>query len=115
MASTVRHYSAPLTDRSDLLVASTFRHSLSNHLTSLDRLEGSCKYLFGLVGVLGTANNFRISGVIILRGKDHKTVVEVAPDRESYQYSELDIHGDEEDKKNFETALAWDLTVDDKA
>ena len=115
MASTVRYYSASLTDCSDPLVVTTFRHSLSNHPTPLDRLEGSRKYLFGSMGVLGAANNSHISGVIILRGQDHKAVVEVAPDWESYQYNKLDIHGDEEDKKFFEAALAWDLSVDGKA
>lgn len=37
-----------------------------------NRLEGSRKYLFGSVGVLGEANNSRIAGVLILRGQDHK-------------------------------------------
>jgi hypothetical protein len=115
VASTVRNYSAPLTDRSGLLAASTFIHILSDHLTSLDRLEGSRKYLFGSVGVLGKANNSHISGVLVLRGQDHKAVVEVAPDWESYEYKKLDIHGNEEDKKFFEAALAWDLAVDGKA
>ncbi|CAG8767981.1 10599_t:CDS:2, partial [Acaulospora colombiana] len=34
-----------------------------------NRLEGSRKYLFGSVGVLGTANDSLISGVLILRGQ----------------------------------------------
>jgi len=93
----------------------TFAYFLSNHLTSLDRLEGSRKYLFGSVGVLGAANNSLISGVFVLRGQDHKAVVDVAPDWESYEYKKLDIHGNEEDKKHFEAALAWDLSVDGKA
>ena len=66
------------------------------------------------MGVLGAANNSLISGVLVLRGQDHKAVVEVAPDWESYEYKKLDIYGDEEDKKFFEAALAWDLTVDGK-
>ena len=66
------------------------------------------------MGVLGTANNSHISGVNILRGKDHKAVVDVAPDRESYQYSKLDIHGGEEAQKFFEAVLVWDLSVDGK-
>ena len=37
-----------------------------------NRPEGSRKYLFGSVGVLGEANNSRIAGVLILRGQDHK-------------------------------------------
>ena len=67
------------------------------------------------MGVLGAANNSLISGVLVLRGHDHKAVVEVAPDWESYEYKRLDIYGNEEDKKYFEAALAWDLSVDDKA
>lgn len=115
MASIVRNYPTPLADRSDLMVTSTFAHFLSNHLTFVDRLEGSRKYLFGSMGVLGVANDSHISGVLVLRGQDHKAVVEVAPDWESYQYNKLDIYGNEEDKKFFEAALAWDLSVDGKA
>jgi len=80
-----------------------------------NRLEGSRKYLFGSVGVLGAANDSLISGVLILRGHDHQAVVDVAPDWESYDYKRLDIYGNEEDKKYFEAALAWDLSVDGKA
>lgn len=67
------------------------------------------------MGVLGVANNSHISGVLVLRGQDHKAVVEVAPDWESYEYKKLDVYGDEEDKKFFEAALAWDLSIDGKA
>ena len=67
------------------------------------------------MGVLGQANNSHISGVLVLRGQDHKAVVEVAPDWESYEYKRLDIYGCEEDKQFFEAALAWDLSVDGKA
>ena len=66
------------------------------------------------MGVLGTANNSLISGVLILRGHDHTAVVEVAPDWESYEYKRLDIYANEEDKKYFEAALAWDLSLDGK-
>jgi len=79
-----------------------------------NRLEGSRKYLFGSVGVLGAANDSLISGVLILRGHDHQAVVDVAPDWESYVYKRLDVYGNEEDKKYFEAALAWDLSVDGK-
>ena len=48
------------------------------------------------MGVLGQANNSHISGVLVLRGQDHKAVVEVAPDWESYEYKMLDIYGREE-------------------
>ena len=80
-----------------------------------DRLEGSRKYLFGSMGVLGESNNSLISGVLVLRGQDHKAVVGVAPDWESYEYKRLDIDGSGEDKEFFEAALAWDLSVDSKA
>ncbi|KAF8604370.1 elongation factor 1-gamma [Ceratobasidium sp. AG-I] len=78
-----------------------------------NRLEGSRKYLFGSVGVLGEANNSRIAGVLILRGQDHKAVVDVAPDWESYEYKKIDL-SNEEDKAFFEGALAWDLEVEGK-
>jgi len=67
------------------------------------------------VGVLGAANNSVISGVLVLQGHDHKAVAEVVPDWESYEYKRLDIYGNEEDKKYFEAALAWDLSLDGKA
>ena len=78
-----------------------------------DRLEGSRKYLFGSVGVLGEANNSIISGVFILRGTDYKPVVNVAPDWESYNYAPIDL-ADQTSKDFFEAALAWDLEVDGK-
>jgi len=78
-----------------------------------NRLEASRKYLFGSVGVLGEANNSIISGVLILRGPDVKPVVDAAPDWESYEYKKLDLDN-EEDKKYFEAALAWDLEIDGK-
>jgi len=67
------------------------------------------------MGVLGESNNSLISGVLVLRGQDHKAVVEVAPDWESYEYKRLDIYGNGEDKEFFEAVLAWDLSVDSKA
>ena len=78
-----------------------------------NRLEGSRKYLFGSVGVLGSNNNSVISGVFILRGQDYKPVVDVAPDWESYNYKQIDLTN-ADDKAFFEAALAWDLEVDDK-
>lgn len=77
-----------------------------------NRLEGSRKYLFGSVGVLGSANDSLISGVFILRGQDHKAVVDCAPDWESYAFEKLDIAGT--GKEFFEAALAWDLAIDGK-
>ncbi|KAG1842400.1 hypothetical protein DFJ58DRAFT_806464 [Suillus subalutaceus] len=79
-----------------------------------NRLEASRKYLFGSVGVLGQANASIISGVFILRGQDSKAAVDCAPDFESYEYTKLDVFGNQEDKAFFEGALAWDLEVDGK-
>ena len=82
-----------------------------------NRLEASRKYLFGSMGVLGTTGDSIISGVLILRGQDHKAVVDVAPDWESYTYKELKVTGPDanaEDKAFFEAALAWDLEIDGK-
>jgi len=79
-----------------------------------NRLEASRKYLFGSVGVLGTSGSSIISGALILRGQEVKPVIEVAPDWESYAYAKLDLKGNEDDKKFFEAALAWDLEIDGK-
>lgn len=77
-----------------------------------NRLEASRKYLFGSVGVLGSTNDSKISGVFILRGQDHKAVVDCAPDWESYNFEKLDYSG--AGKEFFEAALAWDLEIDGK-
>lgn len=79
-----------------------------------NRLEASRKYLFGSVGVLGEPNASIISGALILRGQDVKAVVDCAPDWESYHYKKLDLDSDD-DKRFFESALAWDLEIDGKA
>ncbi|KAG9310964.1 hypothetical protein JVU11DRAFT_8841 [Chiua virens] len=79
-----------------------------------NRLEASRKYLFGSMGVLGEPNASVISGVLILRGQEVKAAVDCAPDWESYDYKKLDL-GNEDDKKFFESALAWDLEIDGKA
>jgi len=79
-----------------------------------NRLEASRKYLFGSVGVLGTTGASVISGTLILRGQEVQPVVEAAPDWESYSYVKLDLKGNEEDKKFFEAALAWDLEIGGK-
>jgi len=79
-----------------------------------NRLEASRKYLFGSVGVLGTTGDSLITGALVLRGQEVKPVVDVAPDWESYAYVKLDLKGNEDDKKFFEAALAWDLEVDGK-
>ena len=79
-----------------------------------NRLEASRKYLFGSVGVLGSLGDSIISGALILRGQEVKPVIEVAPDWESYAYVKLDLKGNEDDKKFFEAALAWDLEIGGK-
>lgn len=78
-----------------------------------NRLEASRKYLFGSVGVLGEPNASVVSGVLILRGQDVTPVVDCAPDWESFNYKKLDLD-DEDDKKFFESGLAWDLEIDGK-
>ncbi len=78
-----------------------------------NRLEASRKYAFGSMGVFGKANDSIISGAFIIRGKDFKPVMDVAPDWESYEYTPLDITS-EADKKFFEGAMAWDLEIDGK-
>ncbi|CUA75534.1 elongation factor EF-1 gamma subunit [Rhizoctonia solani] len=78
-----------------------------------NRLEASKKYAFGSLGVVGEANNSRISGVFIVRGQDYKPVLDVAPDWESYEYKKIDL-SNPEDKAFFESALAWDLEIDGK-
>ncbi|ORX41290.1 hypothetical protein BD324DRAFT_55327 [Kockovaella imperatae] len=79
-----------------------------------NRLEASRKYLFGSMGVLGKTNDSIISGALIVRGKDVKPVVDVAPDWESYEYKEISLDN-EEDKKFFEGAMAWDLEMSGKS
>ncbi|PPR01577.1 hypothetical protein CVT24_005868 [Panaeolus cyanescens] len=87
----------------------------ANQITGFfNRLEASRKYLFGSMGVLGTNNDNRLSGALIVRGQDIKAGVDCAPDWESYEYKKLDVKGNEEDKKFFEAALAWDLEIDGK-
>jgi elongation factor 1-gamma len=76
-----------------------------------NRLEASRKYLFGSVGVLGTAKNSIITGALITRGSEIQPVVQVAPDWESYKYERIDLDNAEQ-KAFFEAALAWDLKVE---
>ncbi|CBQ71185.1 related to translation elongation factor eEF1, gamma chain [Sporisorium reilianum SRZ2] len=78
------------------------------------RLEASRKYTMGTLGVFGENNNNLITGVLITRGKDPKSVLEVAPDFDSYAVTPLDI-SKPEDKKFFEDMMAWEAVVDGKA
>ncbi|KAL8287164.1 hypothetical protein RQP46_003616 [Phenoliferia psychrophenolica] len=59
-----------------------------------NRLEGSRKYLFGSAGVYGENNNSKIVGAYIARGSDSKSIFDVAPDWESYEYTPLDFKAD---------------------
>ncbi|EIN05160.1 EF1G-domain-containing protein [Punctularia strigosozonata HHB-11173 SS5] len=79
-----------------------------------NRLEASRKYLFGSMGVLGATNDSILTGVLVCRGKDIKSAVEVAPDWESYDYTPINL-SDVKQKAFFEGALAWDLEIDGKA
>ena len=72
-----------------------------------NRLEGSRKYLFASMVVLGTNNDNVISGVLIVPGDDYKPVVQVAPDWESYDFKPIDL-SKPEDKAFFEHALSWE-------
>ncbi|KAF9461364.1 elongation factor 1-gamma [Collybia nuda] len=86
----------------------------ANQITGFfNRMEASRKYVFGSGGVLGENNNSVIVGVIVMRGQEHKPVMDVAPDWESYAYTKLDLANDA-DKAFFEAALAWDLEIDGK-
>ncbi|TKY85988.1 hypothetical protein EX895_004813 [Sporisorium graminicola] len=78
------------------------------------RLEASRKYTMGTLGVFGENNNNLIAGVLITRGKDAKSVLEVAPDVDSYSITPLDI-SKPEDKKFFEDMMAWEAVIDGKA
>jgi elongation factor 1-gamma len=65
-----------------------------------NRPEASRKYMFGSVGVLGTAYNSIITGVFIARGQDIRSVLDVVPDWESYMYGRVDL-SDAEQKAFF--------------
>ncbi len=68
----------------------------------------------GSMGVFGKANDSVISGAFVVRGKDYKPVMDVAPDWESYAYTPLDL-SKPEDKKFFEEAMEWSGEVEGKA
>jgi len=78
------------------------------------RLEGSRKYLFGSMGVYGSANDNLISGVFMVRGDDYLPAFEVAPDYESYTFKKLDP-SNPDDKAFVEGCWAWDNSVDGKS
>ena len=78
------------------------------------RLEGSRKYLFGSMGVLGKTNDSHISGVLVCRGDDILPVVQVGPDWESFTYTRLSLDN-EDDLKYIEKAFDWTLELDGRA
>lgn len=73
----------------------------------------SRKYVMGTAGVFGEANNSAIAGVIIVRGKDWKPVLSVAPDMDSYNVTPVDIKTPE-GKKTFDDFMLWEAEVDGK-
>ncbi|GAA5883956.1 hypothetical protein JCM16303_004724 [Sporobolomyces ruberrimus] len=84
----------------------------SNLITGFHtRLEASRKFLFGNMGVYGTANNSTITGVYMLRGQNHEDVFNVAPDWESYKFSPLDFKAD---AKFIEENWSWEGSIDGK-
>jgi elongation factor 1-gamma len=78
------------------------------------RMEAARKYLFGSMGVCGTANNSVISGVLVCRGDDILPVVQTGPDWEGFNYQKLSLDN-EQDVKFIEKAFDWTLEVDGKA
>lgn len=78
-----------------------------------NRLEASRKYIQGCGSVYGVANDSVISGAFVIRGQDWRAAFDVAPDYESYEFTKLDPKK-EEDRKFFESMLAWDQPVEVK-
>ncbi|GAA6063164.1 hypothetical protein JCM10212_005009 [Sporobolomyces blumeae] len=84
----------------------------ANQITGLHtRLEGSRKYLFGNMGVYGTANNSIIVGVYMFRGNNVEDIFSVAPDWESYEFTPLDY---KTDRKFIEENWSWEGEIDGK-
>lgn len=82
---------------------------MSNNLLGgfFNRLSGSTKYLFGSGVVYGENNNNGIVAVFLVRGDKHEPAFDVAPDWESYTFSQLDATKPE-DKEFVEDVFAWD-------
>ncbi|KAM0754534.1 EF1G-domain-containing protein [Meredithblackwellia eburnea MCA 4105] len=75
------------------------------------RLEASRKYLFGSNAVYGVSNDSKIAGAYMIRGSDYKSIFDVAPDFESYDYAPLDIKAD----RDFILGCwAWDNSFEGK-
>ena len=76
-----------------------------------NRLEASRKFLMGCASVYGKTNDSIIKGAFLVRGQEALPAFDVAPDYESYKFTKLDPKK-EEDKKVFESMLAWDEPVE---
>ncbi|GAA5963327.1 hypothetical protein JCM3765_006984 [Sporobolomyces pararoseus] len=84
----------------------------SNLITGLHtRLEASRKFLFGNMGVYGTANDSLICGVYMIRGNNIEDIFSVAPDWESYEFTPLDY---KTDRKFIEENWSWEGSIDGK-
>lgn len=85
---------------------------MSNNLLGgfFNRLGGSTKYLFGSGVVYGENNNNGIMGVFLVRGDKHEPAFEVAPDWESYTFTQLDA-SKPENKEFIDDLLSWDKPV----
>lgn len=85
---------------------------MSNNLVGgfFNRLTGSTKYMFGCAVVYGENNNNGIIGAFVVRGKDAVPAFNVAPDWESYSYSQLDA-SKPEDREFVDNMWAWDQPV----
>ncbi|GAA5930955.1 hypothetical protein JCM10213_003954 [Rhodosporidiobolus nylandii] len=84
----------------------------SNLCTGLhSRLEASRKYLFGSLNVYGENNNNFITGVYMFRGNDVASIMDVAPDWESYTFTPLDFKADRE---FIEGVWSWEGKVNGK-
>ncbi|KAK0727372.1 hypothetical protein B0T26DRAFT_672048 [Lasiosphaeria miniovina] len=74
------------------------------------RLEGSRKYLFGCASVYGVNNDSVIQGAFVIRGDDYKSVFDVAPDWESYEFTKLDPTNPA-DREFVEAQWTWEKPV----
>ncbi|BGP49835.1 hypothetical protein JCM10450v2_005740 [Rhodotorula kratochvilovae] len=73
------------------------------------RLEASRKYLFGSLNVYGVTNASKLIGAYLIRGNDWKAVFDVAPDFESYSFTQLDY---KTDREFIEKVWSWEGEVE---
>ncbi|WEW61949.1 elongation factor EF-1 gamma subunit [Emydomyces testavorans] len=85
---------------------------MSNNLIGgfFARLEASRKYLFGACSVYGKNHDSIIQGAFLVRGQDDIPAFDVAPDRESYNFTKLDANKPE-DKQFVEDQWAQDKSI----